>query len=71
MITAREVIQKKRDRGTLTRQEISSFIRGYMSAQITDYQVAAWLMAVYLNGMTIAETIALTREMRDSGTVLD
>src|SRR2546423_3204049 len=67
MITAREVIQKKRDRGTLTSQEISTFIRGYMSAQITDYQVAAWLMAVYLNGMTIDETLALTREMRDSG----
>src|SRR2546423_7060727 len=67
MITAREVIQKKRDRGTLTSQEISTFIRGYMSAQITDYQIAAWLMAVYLNGMEIDETLALTREMRDSG----
>jgi pyrimidine-nucleoside phosphorylase len=71
MITARQVIQKKRDRETLTPQEISSFIRGYMSAQIADYHVAAWLMAVYLNGMTIDETLALTREMRDSGTILD
>jgi pyrimidine-nucleoside phosphorylase len=71
MSTAGEVIQKKRDRETLTPQEISSFIRGYMSSQIADYQVAAWLMAVYLNGMTSSETLALTREMRDSGTVLD
>jgi pyrimidine-nucleoside phosphorylase len=71
MITAREVIQKKRDRGTLTQQEIAFFLRGYMSSQIADYQVAAWLMAVYLNGMTLDETRALTREMRDSGALLD
>src|SRR5246127_4558815 len=71
MITAREVIQKKRDREDLTPKEISAFIRGYMSCEIADYQVAAWLMAVYLNGMTPTETLALTREIRDSGTVLD
>src|SRR5436190_15521909 len=71
MITARDVIQKTRDRQKLTSSEISSFLRGYMSSQITDYQVAAWLMAVYLNGMSTDETLALTREMRDSGKVLD
>src|SRR5215467_3101238 len=71
MINAREVIQKKRDGGTLTPQEIAAFVRGYMSSQVADYQVAAWLMAVYLNGMKPDETLALTREMRDSGTVLD
>src|SRR3972149_2264050 len=70
-MTPLEVIQKKRDRGTLTQDEIASFIRGYMSAQLADYHVSAWLMAGYLNGMTIQETIALTREMRDSGQVLD
>lgn len=70
-MTPLEVIQKKRDRGILARDEIASFIRGYMSAEIADYQVSAWLMAVYLNGMTIQETLALTREMRDSGRVLD
>src|SRR5216117_236887 len=71
MITARDVIQKTRDRQKLTSSEISSFLRGYMSSQITDYQVAAWLMAVYLNGMSTDETLALTREMKDSGKVLD
>jgi pyrimidine-nucleoside phosphorylase/thymidine phosphorylase len=38
-----------------------------MAGQVTDYHVAAWLMAVYLNGLEIEETLALTREMRDSG----
>jgi pyrimidine-nucleoside phosphorylase len=66
-MTARDIIQKKRDGGVLSPEEIARFIRGYMSAEITDYQVAAWLMAVYLNGMTVNETVALTREMRDSG----
>src|SRR5438876_3157766 len=42
-----------------------------MSGEVADYHVAAWLMAVYLNGMTIEETLALTREMRDSGRRLD
>src|SRR5215472_11100571 len=71
MSTAREIIQKKRDGETLSPQEIASFIRDYMSSHIADYQMAAWLMAVYLNGMVPAETLALTREMRDSGTILD
>ena len=70
-MTPLEIIQKKRDGRTLTQQEIASFIRGYMSAEFADYHMSAWLMAVYLNGMTIQETIALTREMRDSGRVLD
>ena len=71
MRTAHAVIEKKRDRGTLTPQEIGAFLRGYVSSEISDYQVAAWLMAVYLNGMTADETLALTREMRNSGSVLD
>src|SRR5213593_3874483 len=70
-MTALEVIQKKRDRGELTRDEIASFIRGYMASEVADYQVSAWLMAIYLNGMTSQETLALTRVMRDSGKVLN
>src|SRR6266487_410598 len=71
MISPREVIQKKRDRQVLTSDEIAAFIRGYMSSEVADYHVSAWLMAVYLNGMTIDEILALTREMRDSGRGLD
>src|SRR5690242_8884091 len=71
MISAREIIRKKRDRQSLTAEEIDAFVRGYLSGEITDYHVAAWLMAVYLNGMEIGETLALTRAMRDSGRRLD
>src|SRR6266850_6000635 len=66
-----EIIRKKRDRETLTSDEIAGFIRGYMSSEVADYHMTAWLMAVYLNGMNIDETLALTREMRDSGGGLD
>jgi pyrimidine-nucleoside phosphorylase len=71
VITAQDVIRKKRDGHPLNPDEISTFIRGYMSSEIADYQVSAWLMAVYLNGMTPEETLALTKEMRDSGRRLD
>src|SRR5262249_61079800 len=71
MINPREIIQKKRDRQPLTSQEITDFIRGYMSSEVADYHVAAWLMAVYINGMEIDETLALTRAMRDSGRPLN
>src|SRR5262247_1548332 len=71
MINPREIIQKKRDRETLTPEEIIDFVRGYVSSEVADYQMAAWLMAVYLNGMNIDETLALTKEMRDSGRGLD
>src|SRR5687768_3992508 len=56
-MTPEEVIHKKRDRGELSRDEIASFIRGYMASEIADYHVSAWLMAVYLNGMTTEETL--------------
>jgi len=71
MITPREIIQKKRDRLTLTSEEIQTFIQGYTSAEVADYHVAAWLMAVFLNGMKIDETVALTRSMLSSGMLLN
>src|SRR5262245_17087701 len=70
-MTPRHIIQKKRDGEILTDDEIAFFVRGYMRSLVTDYHMAALLMAIYLRGMTRNETLALTREMRDSGKVLD
>lgn len=56
---------------TLTAQEIKFLIDGYTAGDIPDYQLSAWLMAVYFNGMTFAETGALTDCMLHSGDVID
>lgn len=66
-----DIIMAKRDRGILSEAQISTFIKGYASGDIPDYQAAAWCMAVFLNGMTPAETGFLTRAMIDSGDVID
>ena len=65
-----DLIEKKRDKLELTRNEIAFLIRGYTRDEIPDYQIAAWLMASFLNGMTEAETTALLEEMLHSGDVL-
>ena len=67
----KEIIQKKRDGGALSEEEIGYFIRAYTSSAIADYHAAALLMAIYFQGMTSAEVFALTRTMRSSGEVLD
>ncbi len=66
-----DIIIKKRDKGELSREEIEFFVRGFTSGEIPDYQVAAWAMAVLLNGMTVRETADLTLAMAHSGEVLD
>jgi len=66
-----DVIRNKRDGRELTHQEISFFVNGFVSGQIPDYQAAAFLMAVFLNGMTERETFELTLEMVESGSVID
>jgi len=66
-----EVIGRKRDGGEHTPEEIEFLLTGYVRADIPDYQMAAWLMAVCIRGMTRAETLALTRAMVASGEVLD
>lgn len=65
-----DLIEKKRDRQSLTRDEIAFLIRGYTCDEIPNYQMAAWLMASFLNGMNEAETTALLEEMLHSGVVL-
>src|SRR5262245_20441370 len=65
-----ELIEKKRDRKELARDEIAFLIRGYTRDEIPDYQMAAWLMAAFLNGMNEAETRALVEEMLYSGVTL-
>lgn len=65
------VIQKKRDGGKLAEAEIRSFIEGVADGSIPDYQATAWLMAVYFRGMSMDETVALTRAMLESGVRYD
>jgi pyrimidine-nucleoside phosphorylase len=66
-----DIVRKKRDGNELSRDELAFLVRGYSEGQIPDYQMSAWLMAVFLRGMSAAETAALTEEMRRSGDVLD
>ncbi len=66
-----DIIAKKRDGQALNQQEINWFIENYTNDNIPDYQVAAWLMAVYLNGMQKEEIVALTLAMANSGDTLD
>ncbi len=63
------LIERKRDGGTLTAEEIAGLVRGYVSGEVPDYQMAAWAMAVFFRGMNDEETTALTMQMRDSGDV--
>ena len=66
-----EIIAKKRDKRELTKEEIYHFVTEYVKGTITDYQAAALVMAMYINGMSKAETTALTLAMANSGETLD
>ncbi len=65
-----EIIRKKRDGGTLSDAEIAFFIKGLTDGSISEGQVGAFAMAVFFRGMEIAERVALTRAMTQSGSVL-
>src|SRR2546421_4439762 len=67
MIRATELIQRKRDGGELTPDELSELVLGYAREEIPDYQLAAFCMAVCFRGLTSRETFALTDAMIASG----
>jgi pyrimidine-nucleoside phosphorylase len=66
-----DLIRKKRDSGEHTREEIDFLVGGYTRGDIPDYQMAAWLMAVWIRGLGPAETAALTEAMLHSGEIID
>ncbi|MDO9173812.1 MAG: thymidine phosphorylase [Actinomycetota bacterium] len=70
MMIPQEIIRAKRDGRVLADDDIATFIAGLTNGAVTEGQAAAFAMAVYFKGMNIAERVALTKAMRDSGTVL-
>ncbi|MFQ5798030.1 MAG: thymidine phosphorylase, partial [Bacteroidota bacterium] len=66
-----EILRKKRDGKKLSQEELRSFILPYVSGRIPDYQMSAFLMAVYFRGMDFDETVSLTDVMLHSGEVVD
>ncbi len=70
-INAVDLIVRKREKGELSASEIASLVNGYTLGNIPDYQMAAFLMAAFLNGMNEGEMVALTEAMLHSGSVLD
>lgn len=66
-----DLILKKRNGGVLSKEEITYIVMGYTEGTIPDYQVSAFLMAVYFQGMNPQETVDLTLAMADSGERLD
>lgn len=65
------IIAKKRDKKILTKEEIELFVKDYTNGKITDYQAAALIMAIYINGMNNEEITNLTLAMAHSGDTLD
>lgn len=66
-----EIVRAKRDGGTLDDATIQAFVRGITDGSVTESQASAFAMAVFFQGMDLGERVALTRAMRDSGTVMD
>ena len=66
-----DIIEKKRDNKSLNKEEIEYIINEYVSGKIPDYQMSAFLMAVYFNGMNEEECFNFTKSMLDSGERMD
>jgi pyrimidine-nucleoside phosphorylase len=71
LMRAVDLIRKKRDSGEHSHDEIAFMVAGYTRGEIPDYQMAAWLMAVWLRGLSHPELSSLTEVMLQSGEVLD
>ena len=70
MVTQQLIIKKQKGK-ELNAEEIHFIVNGYVTGEIPEYQIAAFLMAVYFQGMTYEETFYLTREMLNSGEKID
>lgn len=70
MYLPQETIRKKRDKEVLSSEEIALFIRGVTDNSISEAQISALTMAIFLNGLSKKESIALTLAMRDSGDIM-
>lgn len=66
-----DMIMKKRNGNAHTKEELCYIVEGFTNGEIPDYQMAAWLMSVYYQGMSKEETVYLTMAMADSGERLD
>lgn len=71
MISVQDLIRKKRDGQVLSREEIEFLVAGISSDEISDYQISAWAMAVFFQGMDERETRDLAVAMANSGDVVD
>lgn len=66
-----DLIMKKRNKAALSKEEIKEMIKDYVDGKIPDYQMSAFLMAVYFQGMTQEETLAMTEAVAHSGDMVD
>ena len=71
MLLPQEIIRHKRDKQVLQTEEIQAFVRGITDNSVSEAQIAALAMAVFLNGMSRDECVDLTLAMRDSGRVME
>ena len=66
-----ELILKKRNKQNLSQKEIEFLVSGYTAGEIHDYQMSAFLMGAFLNGIDEKETFCLTKAMLESGQTID
>lgn len=66
-----DIIEKKKNKQVLTKEEIAYFVNGYTKGEIPDYQISSLLMAIRLNGMNDDEIFAMTDSMLHSGDIVD